>query len=224
MPEGMNVEVAHKLAEHEHDQDRVHRILEVLEVLMLAVVAIATAWSGWQAAKWDGRQSILYGEASAHRFEADAASTLGGQVLGADAAMFTAWLEARTAGNAELQTELERRFSPEYREAFDAWLASEPFDNPDALPGPGHMPEYHNPDYERAAELNAEAAHEFEEGTHARETGEKFVRDTVLFASVLFLVAISQRARSRVARLGGNAIAIGLLVFVLIDIIRLPKA
>jgi hypothetical protein len=123
-----------------------------------------------------------------------------------------------------LQREIERRFSSEYRTAFNAWLAAEPFDRPDAPPGPGHMPEYHNPDYERAAELNAEAAHEFEEGTHARATGEKFVRDTVLFASVLFLIAISQRARSRTARLGGNAIAIGLLVFVMIDIIRLPTA
>jgi hypothetical protein len=224
MPEGMNVEVAHKLAEHEHQRDQVHRVLEVLEVLMLAVVAVATAWSGWQAAKWDGHQSVLYGEASAHRFEADAASTRGGQILGADAAMFTAWLEAHTAGDVQLQRELERRFSSEYHAAFEAWLATEPFDAPDAVPGPGYMPEYHNPDLEKAEELNAEAAHEFEEGTHARETGEKFVRDTVLFASVLFLVAISQRAQSRAARLGGNAIAIGLLIFVMIDIIRLPTA
>jgi predicted negative regulator of RcsB-dependent stress response len=62
MPEGMNVEVAHKLSEHEK-ADRAKRrweeVVEVLEVLVLAIAAIATAWSGYQAARGDGRQSVL---------------------------------------------------------------------------------------------------------------------------------------------------------------------
>jgi len=36
--------------------------------------------------------------------------------------------------DAELQAMLERRFSPEYRTAFAAWLDTEPFTNPDAPP------------------------------------------------------------------------------------------
>lgn len=92
MPEQMNVEVAHKLSEHEAAKDKRHweEVLEVVEVLLLA--AIATAWSGYQAAKGDGHQSVLYGEASTHRFEADAAATLGEQRLAADAAIFNTWL------------------------------------------------------------------------------------------------------------------------------------
>jgi hypothetical protein len=43
----------------------------MLEALLLAVVAVATAWSGYQAAKWDGRQAELYGEASTIRIDAD---------------------------------------------------------------------------------------------------------------------------------------------------------
>jgi hypothetical protein len=46
MPEGMNVQVAHKLSEHQ-SADRAKRrwqeIAEVLEVLVLAIAAIATA-------------------------------------------------------------------------------------------------------------------------------------------------------------------------------------
>ena len=64
--------------------------IEIIEVIVLALVAIATAWSGYQAAKWDGQQSLLYGTASADRFQADAASTAGGQMLQADASVFTA--------------------------------------------------------------------------------------------------------------------------------------
>src|SRR3546814_20453856 len=32
-------------------------LVEILEALLLAVVAVATAWSGYHAAKWDGRQA-----------------------------------------------------------------------------------------------------------------------------------------------------------------------
>jgi hypothetical protein len=79
-------------------------------VLILAVTAIATAWSGYQAARGDGRQSVLYGESSRDRFEADAAATLGEQRLAADASMFNAWLQARAAGDRELQAMFVRRF------------------------------------------------------------------------------------------------------------------
>jgi hypothetical protein len=115
----MNVEVAHKLSEHER-ADRAKRrweeVAEVLEVLILAIAAIATAWSGYQAARGDGHQSVLYGQSSRDRFQADAASTLGGQQLVADSAMFTGWLQARAANNPQLQATFVRRLSVASRE------------------------------------------------------------------------------------------------------------
>src|SRR5690349_1302730 len=103
MPEGHSVEISHKLSEKDAEGEEKRKarwevVVEVVEVVVLAIVAIATAWSGYQAARWDSDRSVLYGHASAHRFEADAASTLGGQELSADAAMFTAYLPARSAG------------------------------------------------------------------------------------------------------------------------------
>ena len=62
MPEGLNIEVAHKLSEQEESEQRKHRwqeIAEVIEVLILAIAAIATAWSGFEASRWDGRQSLF---------------------------------------------------------------------------------------------------------------------------------------------------------------------
>src|SRR3954451_1865077 len=106
MPEGANVEIAHSLTEQEHGHgaghhEGWHRVLEILEVALLAIVAIATAWSGFQAAKWDGRQSELYGSANRLRFEAEAATTRGTQRLAADSGIFTAWLEAHQSGDVE---------------------------------------------------------------------------------------------------------------------------
>jgi hypothetical protein len=225
MPEQMNVEVAHKLSEREkatREKRRWEEVLEILEVLLLAAAAIATAWSGYQAAKGDGQQSILYSDASVDRVQANTAATLGQQRLAADGAMFSAWLEARAANDAELQAMLVRRFSPEYRTAFAAWLATKPFTNPDAPPGPGYMPEYHNPQMAQAEQLNEQAATLEEAGTEARHTAEEYVRATVLFALVLFLVAVGQRFQLRGVRIATIAIAFGLLAYGLYNLAALP--
>jgi hypothetical protein len=225
MPEQMNVEVAHKLSEQEQaarNKRRWEEVIEILEVLLLAAAAIATAWSGYQAAKGDGQQSVLYSDASVDRVQANTAATLGQQRLAADGAMFSAWLEARAANDAELQAMLVRRFSPEYRTAFAAWLDTKPFTNPDAPPGPGYMPAYHNPQMEQAERLNEQAATLEEAGTEARHTAEEYVRATVLFALVLFLVAVGQRFRLRGVRIATMAMALGLLGYGLSNLAALP--
>ncbi len=226
MPEGMNVEVAHKLSEQEISgahRGRWHELLEVVEVAILAIVAVATAWSGLQAAKWDGRQSLLYGQATRDRFQAEAASTLAGLQLSADASMFTGWLQARAAGDTQLQAIYVRRFTPDYRDAYEAWLKTDPFVNPAAPPGPAAMPSYHNPNQDAANRLNAAAAATFDQGTTARENADRYVRDTVLFASVLFLVAVAQRFKAIRARIAIGVIAFGLLTFVIISVAQLPR-
>ena len=159
MPEGMNVEVAHKLSEGgepvESDERR-HwtEFAEILEVIVLALVAIATAWSGYQAARWDGRQAYLYGTASRMRIEADEALTLGGQQKLLDVTTFNTWIEAQRSGDEQLAALYVRRFSPEFKVAFDAWVATDPAHNPDAPPGPSFMPEYVNPGTEKGQALN----------------------------------------------------------------------
>jgi hypothetical protein len=224
MPEQMNVEVAHKLSEREQasrEKRRWEELIEILEVVVLAMAAIATAWSGYQAAKGDGQQSVLYSDTSVDRIQANTAATLGQQRLAADAAMFSAWLQARAASDPQLQAAFVRRFSPEYRAAFGAWLETEPFTNPDAPPGPGYMPEYHNPQVEQASELNEKAATLEHAGTEARHTAEQYVRATVLFALVLFLIAVGQRFRLRGVRIATIVMALGLFAYGLYDIATL---
>lgn len=227
MPEGLNVEVAHKLAENEeeaeHRKQRWEQVVEVIEVLALSLAAIATAWSGFQASQWDDRRGLLYGQATTQRFAASAASTLGGQQLAADSAMFSSWLAARSAQNTDLEMVFVRRFTPDYRQAFDEWLKTDPLNNPSAAPGPAYMPGYKNPNLEEAVQLNAEAAGLFAEGTEAGEKAGKYVRLTVLFALVLFLIAAGQRFRHRLVRISSNALAVCLLVYALVDLILLPR-
>jgi hypothetical protein len=223
----MNLQIAHKLSEGEErearEKRRWQRFVEIVEVVILAIVAVATAWSGYQAAKWDGHQAFLYGTSSRIRFEADAAATLGQDQKLQDITTFNTWIQAHQRGDEQLADLYVRRFSPEYRIAFDAWLETRPFSDPDAPPGPSFMPEYHNPETERAVALNERASTMFEAGTAARETADRYVRLTVLLATVLFLVAVGQRFTFRGVRIAASVMAGVLMIVAVFGVISLPR-
>jgi hypothetical protein len=230
MAEGANIEVAHHLTEQAHgtaprgEHHRTHRTFEVVEVLLLSVVAIVTAWSGDQAASWDGEQTRLYAAATSDRFDAEELDSAAVAELTNDTSLTTAWLEAAVAGDAALQAALEKRMTPSYKRAFDAWVATDPLENPDAPASPSKMPQYRNPFREKARALNASAETKHAEGTTAREHGEKYVRNTVLLAMVLFLAAIAQRFTDPLLRGVLNGLALAILVFALASLASLPRA
>jgi hypothetical protein len=150
--------------------------------------------------------------------------------LQGDLSLFSGWLQARSSGDAKTQGIFVRRFSPEYRTAFNAWLETDPFGdrapafiNANAPPGPSSMPEYRNPSNEEATRLNDDASTIFEHGTDARDNAEKYVAATVLFATVLFLVAIAQRFKTHAVRVVANVAAGCLLAGVLVAVARLPR-
>ena len=206
MPEELNSEIAAGLAEASNRESRPERLrwerfVEISEAIVLATVAVATAWSGYQAAKWDGRQAERYGTASAIRIQADEQLTLGGQQKLLDVATFNTWIQAKQDGHEQLADLYVRRFSPEFKTAFVAWLATHPFSNPNAPPGPSFMPQYTNPQIDQGNALNDEATAIFDEGTQARETSDNYIRTTVVLATVLFLLALSQRFRIREVRI-----------------------
>ena len=86
------------------------------------------------------------------------------------------------------------------------------------------MSEYHNATAERAASLNQQATEIFEQGTLSREWADKYVRMTVILATILLLTAISQRFRSQGIRIGLIVIAFLLLCIPIWSIFTLPRA
>ena len=230
MPEtgGANIEVSHHLGEHgEHKESShslAHQILEIVEAIVLAMVAITTAWSGYQAALWDGHQDELYGQSSKLRVQAEGLNTYANQERLYNASTVVEWLKAEARGEKKLADLFERRMLPEFRPAFQAWKNTDPLNNPDAPVGPQLMPQYHNAKTEEAAKLNNEATEVFERGTAARKRSDDYVKVTVLLATVLLLTAISQRFKTHSIRVGLAAIAILLLCFPLYRILTLPRA
>jgi hypothetical protein len=219
-------EVAHAIGHHHgktKSEKHAERI-EILEAILLAVVAVATAWSGYQTARWDGRQAHLYGLANKERAAQNRAATLSGQQRLYDTSTFGFWLQAASTGHQQSAALFERRFRPEYRVAFDAWIKTDPLHNPHAPAGPIFMPEYHNAAAERANAYDKQASASFEEGTKARETGDHYLRNTVLLATVLFLTALSQKFKVTRVRLGLIAVSGCLLAVALYYVITYPVA
>jgi hypothetical protein len=234
MPEGLSpAEVSKEIAEHrersaqetetEHEPPSRHdRRLSIAEALLLSLVAVLAAYSGYAAAKWGTEASIQLAKASAdrtraNRFDNDAIVT---RTL--DSVSFNAWFSAFSVGNKKAEALAEKRLRPGYRPAFNAWLATDPAHNPNAPPGPSYMPNYIIPAATASRAEDAAADEAFSKGTDAGETADKYIRDTVFLATVLFLVGISGHFRVTQARLGLIGIGAALLVFSVIQLLGLP--
>jgi hypothetical protein len=203
-------------------QERIDRWFQVITAIMLGVVALATAWSGYQATRWAGEQSTLYARASALRVESTRASTLAGQFKLYDSIAVNNWLNAYTQGNTKLAHIFQRRFRPELQVAFTAWMATNPFSNPNAPPGPLFMPQYKVSQDELANRLDAQAAATFDEGQAAKEQGDAYVLNTVFLATVLFLTAITENFKWNQVKAVILAIALVMLLFGIYHLIIYP--
>src|SRR5262249_56747719 len=116
-----------------------------------------------------------------------------------------------------------RKLRPEFRAASGAWKGPESRQKPKEDPGPTYMPEYKQPDQEKADELNAEADRLYAEGATAGTHADQYVRVTVYLATVLFLIAISGHFRLRGVRIGLVVVGTVVLVIALGTLATLPR-
>ena len=137
MPEGLSaIDVGKEIGEHadhgrEHGGDgRGARLISVSGAVLLSVVTIVAAWSGYSAAKWGTESSLKLAKASATRTKANRAFQESLTLRTADGILFNTWFAAYLTHNPNGMRLAEKRFRPEYRVAFDAWLATHPFTNP----------------------------------------------------------------------------------------------
>ena len=65
MSEHVHQHVPEELTESGHAEARRERVLEVFAIVLLSAAAIGTAWSGYQAARWSGREAHNFALADA---------------------------------------------------------------------------------------------------------------------------------------------------------------
>ncbi len=194
------------------------RRLELVSTVLLALATVATAWAAYQSRQWTGEQAQGYSRATAARIEVNRVSAVANREAQVDVATFIAWVDARAQNESELTAFYRARFRDEFEPAFAAWLATEPFENPDAPPTPFAMPEYRLKSSAEAERLERTAAARSELAKDANERADNYMLAVVLFASSLFFAGISmklQTVRARTAILGlGCVLFVGTVIWV----------
>ena len=226
MPEGLSAsEVAKEISEHAKHADpheRRDQLISITEAVLLSVVALLAAWSGYAAAKWSTESRVELATASSLRIDASRADSDAGEVRDFDSSTFESWFAAYAVGNKTAMRLAEHRFRPEFKVAFDAWRATKPETNPGAPLGPTYMPQYKRPGEVEARIRDRRAKAAFLDGEKDGSTADKYIRLTVVLASILFLVGISTHFPYRGVRYGLIGLGVALLVLSLVQLSGLP--
>lgn len=197
-------------------------LIEAAAAIVLSLAGLATTWSGFQAALWDGRQAEHYARAGAIRSEATKRALDADMREEVELQLFIEWMDATAAGDARLAQFYRDRFPPEFRQAFDVWMARKPLANPAAPTTPFTERTYVSAERAEAIRIQRAADAEFTKGKHATEVSDSFIRATVLFALALFFAGIAQVFDVAVLRAGLVGLAALALALGVVQAITLP--
>jgi len=201
-------------------QERFHRSdwIELAAAILLSLATVAAAWSAYQSTRWGGVQANAFSASSAKRTEATQQNSTFAAQAQIDVMAWISYLEHRQAGDDAGADFLKQRFRPEFKPAFDAWMALVPVGQ--IPPGtPFDLPDYQPEARRRATELNAAADALGATAREANQIGDNFVLVAVIMASVLFFAGVGTKVQGRAVRLFmltiGTALFLGGVWFML---------
>lgn len=179
---------------------RGERALELLAVLLLGIATLGSAWSGYQAAQWNGDEADLARQASMERVEAARLFGLATQYASYDSNMVAQYAQAVASGNERLieffRTAMMRPAFLPYLDRWQAELES------------GGEPTFLLDDEEYRAELlggyqaaQARAEASMAESADAQVQADDYVMLTLVFASALFFAGVTSSFRLRFPRI-----------------------
>jgi hypothetical protein len=182
-------------------QGRFDRHFELVATVLLAMAAVATAWASYQAARWHGEQARSQSASIAARGESTRAAGVANRQVQIDVAVFTQWVDAYARRETELADFYRKRFRPEFKPAFAAWVATRPRINPEAPLSPFAMPQYKLAANAKADRLEVQAGAASQRVGRFIQRADDYALAVVLFAASLFFAGISTRLRSSTTRM-----------------------
>jgi hypothetical protein len=186
--------------------------VEIACAVVLSLAMLASAWCAYQANLWNGVQTFRLAAANNAGRESSKAMLAALQMRAFDAAMLINYLQAQSEDNQRLEKILRDRFRPEMKAAVEAWLKTDPFNNPAAPLSPFKMAEYVQKELAEAKGYDELSAQEHTAAQEANEASDTYVLLTVAFTSVLFFGGIAGSFRSRRLRIAFFIIALSLFV------------
>jgi hypothetical protein len=203
---------------------RIDQKLEAITAILMAVVVVTTAWSAYQATLWGGIQTFLLRDVNSASMKYVLKTVQQGQRTGVDALLFIEYIKALNNNDQELADFYLARVRPELRTVIEAWLETDPFENPNAPSHPFVMPEYHRTFAEEAEQFAKQAELKLEEAQQANQNSDNYVLLTVLYASVLFIGSIITKFSSKRLRLIVLAAGLGIFSVATVMLFFMPVA
>jgi hypothetical protein len=187
------------------------RWLDIVTTVLLTLATVATAWAAYQSREWTGEQSQGYSRATASRIAVNRTTAVANRQEQIDVATFIQWIDANARGDDALARFYRARFRGEFKPAFAAWLATNPFSNTASPQSPFEMPQYRLAASAKAEQLEARAGDDANRAKDANERANAYMLAVVLFSSVLFFAGISIKLRTRSTRVA--LLTLGCVVF-----------
>jgi len=199
-----------------------HPIFEPLALLLLSLATVGTAWCSFEAAAWGGISQRTMNLSAAASRRAAAAQLQSSQMAVLDVQLFSHYVNARATSNEALARFYADRFRGEAKVAFDAWLATRPFENPNAPTHPFSTNYYQPRLLEEARQAEAEGQQFWQQAGEAGRNSRSYVLITVMLASALFCGGTASKFDGAWIRRAVLALGLGMFVFAAIRLLLLP--
>ncbi|HEX5457269.1 MAG TPA: hypothetical protein VFX64_02655, partial [Candidatus Nitrosotalea sp.] len=106
--------------------------IEIISAIMLAVIIVAIAWCAYQATLWNGIQTFKLRDENTASLKFVLNTLQQEQHSMADSILFTEYVNALHDKKQELSNFYYESFRPDMKVAVDAWLATNPLNDPHA--------------------------------------------------------------------------------------------
>ena len=186
-------------------------LFEPVALILLSLATVGTAWCSYEAAAWGAVAAGLSGKSATFSRTAAANELQAQQVAVLDVLLFSQYVNARASSNNALARFYSDRFRGEAKTAFEAWMATQPFDNPNA-PAHPFLTNFYQPRLlAQAREAEAESDRFAQQAGEAGRTSRGYVLITVLLACALFCGGTASKFEH--IRIRQGALLLGLAAF-----------
>lgn len=199
-----------------------HVLFEPVGLLLLSLATVGTAWCSFQAASWQGVSQRLMNLSAASGRRAASDEHKAFQLAVLDVMLFSEYINARAASNEFIARFYADRFRGDAKVAFNAWIATNPFENSNAPPHP-FVPSLYKPKLlDSAEEAQSESQRLWEQAGNAGRNGRTYVLMTVLLASALYCGGTASKFNAEWVRKTVLAVGLSALTVAVIRLMALP--
>ena len=198
--------------------------VEIISAVLLSIVIISTAWCAYQSTLWSGIMTFRLGEVNANTQKYVMSTIQQSQYSTVDVITFMEYINALNSNDEKRTQFFFERFREDFKPAVEAWLKTNPLENPDAPSHPLMMPEYKKTFSEDAEKFAEQSAIKLNEASQANKNSDNYILLTVIYASVLFLSGVLSKFPGLKVRT--SLLTIGIIIYVIttIGLFSLPLA